>query len=288
MESAPEMYERILKLSEFGNRLSLRTISCSECVLLDPKLMATFCRYYKNWSLETFLTAFNIAAEPAINDPRNGTQIADYYIPIQSFRTVDNFRGLRALWIWQCQKIAAEPGRAPWALRIEVMFNWVRFFYHYGSIESFDRLAKLFLHEAEAKYQGVIVPRYADLCEWLSVLSGVFCTIPVGESLQFAGRTSVSEIFKDPYHENRSLPIQSINSELWLEESEEFDAAFILSGPFKLSLTDNIMEHLTFSTANPQTLFIYYNDTQSDPGLSAIMFRDNMITDGFELSCIAI
>jgi len=285
MESAPEIYDRILKLSEFGNQLSLRTISHPEYVVLDPKLMVTFCRCYKTWSLDYFFTAFKIAERPAFNDLENGTEIA-YHVPIQSFRTADNFLGFRALWIWQCQKTATSFGNGTWALRIEAMFNWLRFFERYGSMESVERLATRFIDKAEARFGR---PQYAELFEWLSVLSGVYCTIPVRSYLQFPGRTTCSEIFRHaPYRQIRTPGGQSIQSDLWLEESEEFDAAFILSGPFKLLLTDNIMEHLTFSTKNPQTLLIYYNDTQRNPGLGAIMFQGNIIADGFGESRIVI
>lgn len=277
-ESSPEMYTRIVKISEFCDRLSLRTISCPECVVLDPKLIATFCRYYKNWSLEDLLKVFDVAKQPAVDDSENGFKMDEYHVAIQSFRTENSFLGLRALWIWQCQKTATSPGLAPWALRIEAMFNWVRFFGHFSSKLHIDEIVKKFLKEAEAKNRR---PRYVNMSEWLSVLSGAFCTIPVGSSLRFPRRTSVLEMFRDASLEFGIHHIQQTNSNIRFEGTEEFDSAFILSGPFQLSLTDNILEHLTFSTTNPQTLLIYYNDTQCNPGLGAILFRDNIISDGF-------
>jgi len=279
-------------------------ILSADCILLDPKLLLTF-RHCYDENEATFVCTlepnlkryvseieFVLSFTPTPRDSR-GVEIfmfsnseseatprpelisqAEDGLMVNLFRLKPGLWGLKALWLWQCQRNiicglnhALRPG---WARKVEVIYNWIRFFTRPLSIQQILPMENMFLIEAKRAHRDVYDlfhhPKFED---FVLVYGGLKTAITNGVARSNVHHDIMWRL-KYPVEEVAETRI-SIQ-----DHADKFDAKFICSGPFKFQLTDDFTSHLTFSPDNDRTILLFF-DSHQCPGTGLLIFKNNVI-----------
>jgi hypothetical protein len=254
-----------------------------QCILVDPKLLATFhCCYGENVITFSYDLLNRILSTKLGGANESLQDEFDPYSVFLSFKTDNNINGLKTLWLWQCQRLIISRTRYSYALIVEIAYNWVRFLVErenasyqvYISFIGAQEVLEVAFGDEIRRVHGAPVSVGLDLGEWRNVLGGGhYAEVKGPEVLNFRYVSPLDRIasqfqIKKLYLDNQ----RTFNS-----DPAEFDAAFISSRPFKFSLTTNMAHHLKF---NDNENILLYFDNQVYPGSRGIIFDGNVIADG--------
>lgn len=248
---------------------------------MDPKLLATFCCCYKENSIIFTYDLF----EYTPLEERDPQDVSDPYSVFLSFKTDSNVIGLKALWLWQCQRLIVSTTRYSYALIVEVVYNWVRFLVeqkneapqNYIGFLGVQQALEVAFGDEIRRVHGAAVSVGLDLNEWRNVLGGGHCAeLKIPDVLKHRYVSPLDRIASRYQIKNLS----GNNQLAFNSDAAEFDAAFISSGPFKFAFTSDMAQHLKFS--DNRHILLYF-DNQTYPGSRSIIFSGNVIADGFEL-----
>jgi hypothetical protein len=253
------------------------------CILMDPYLLSTLFHCYHrgsgHWEMWTKDLDAVLERESSVGD--------DYLAKFVAFRVENTLVGLKALRLWQCQSYIVSDDRSSWANQVELAYNLARF-----SIA--DEPSKGLLDYRSFEYAlhralGFSISE-VELIVWWELLCGFYCAHipPRCDNESGYGRTLIRRVplaklglreILSRYH----LLEPPIRVQLSLEDVHEFNATFILSGPFNFQLTSNITQHLEFSPRDPNKILLYY-DGEPFPAISrGGIYGHNRLSNEFDL-----
>ena len=198
---------------------------------------------------------------------------AEYALMVNLFYHKTGLSGLKALWLWQCQRnIICGPSLIPeWARKVEVIYNWIRFFTRPLSIQQILPMEIMFWNEANRAIRDVsrLFSHPLEFKDFVLVYGGLNTAIT-----NFGARRTLlrDTMWRLEYHVKEVAETRiSIH-----DHADKFDAKFICSGPFKFQLTNDLTSHLTFSPDNDRTILLFF-DSQQCPGTRLRIFENNVI-----------
>jgi len=280
-------------------------INRPEGILMDPKLFGPFmiCYGEDDFNLESLNSSFS--QQDFMNYSLLGQNIyppydrlLEHYDKVTSFTNTGEHHGqavfrerygqaaIQVLWLWQCQNFVLSRFRTSVAMEVEFIYNYIRLMY--ASLwehpqKDMSDMSNKFVNESSNVYgERVLDARLFPFEQWRFLLSGFWCV--VAAQLQF----NPSE-FSQPscslwkkFEQEYRLYQPRTPTQLSSDDLDEFDAAFICSGPFKFQLTDNICNHLKFKENDSLTILLYY-DRGPCPGSTGrgCIFEGNIFAAGF-------
>jgi hypothetical protein len=201
-----------------------------------------------------------------------------------SFVVENSELGLRALWLWQCQLLALSwlSDRSV-AAEIELMYNYLRLV-SLSRDPNTSRVEKFFISLPEYRESSAKLS-VAHLEKWRQVLCGFQCVVASKLQSTISSRIYRNWHLLEEFERQYQLHQPRDFIQLSPDDINEFDAAFVCSGPFKFEITDDILSHLKFKPGDPETILLYF-DSQPRPGDRALIFKDNHLADRSESSIL--
>lgn len=274
--------EQSVLMRSITSNLYNHEINDPECILVDPKLLGGFMICYRVKD-SCDITDQDYANLCRLLRKKKGGWDLGPYDGFSSFTVERSTIGLRALWLWQCQKLVLSTLEiSSIAQSVELMHNYVQHLI-LPRDPDLSIVEDKFIEAASHNNFPNLSMRSSEFAKWRQVLSGFECLQgPPKHRPCYSG-----DPFLPTFEREYQLQQPPRIIKLMPHDLDDLNAEFICSGPFKLEFTDDIRDHLKFKLGDPETILLYHAK-RPNPGEGererGQIFDGNKLA-GFHCSC---